>query len=57
MEEDDEGNDSLGPDLTGEHRRSSNGPSRWQVARVGEREEVERVGKKKELDSFFPAAL
>ena len=57
MEEDDEGNDSLGPDLTGEHRRSSNGPSRWQVARVGEREEVGRVGKKKELDSFFPAAL
>ena len=56
MEEDDEGNESLGPDLTGKHRRSSNGLPRWQVARIGERGEMGRVGKKK-LDSFFPAAL
>ena len=57
MEENDEGIDSLGPDLTGEHRRSSNGLPRWQVARVGERGEMGRVGKKKKLDSFFPPAL
>ena len=57
MEEDVEGIDSLGPDLTGEHRRSNNGLTRWQVVRVGEREEMGRVGKKKKLDSFFPPAL
>ena len=47
MEENVEGNDSLGPDLTGEHRRSGNGLPRWPAARVGERKEMGRVGKKK----------
>ena len=54
MEEDVEGIDSLGPDLTGEHRRSGNGLPRWPASRVGEREEMGRVGKKKKLFSFFP---
>ena len=57
MEEDVKGNDSLGPDLTEEHRRSGNELPRWPAARVGERKEMGRVGKKKELFSFFPAAL
>ena len=49
MAENDEGNDPLGPDLKGGHRRISNGGSRVAAAAGGERKEVGVGGKKRKL--------
>ena len=54
MEEDVEGNDSLGPDLTEGHRRDGKGPHGWPAAAGGERLGQGRRGKKRKL-GFFPS--
>ena len=56
MEEDDEGNDSLGPDLTEGHRRGYTGTLGWLAAGGRERRELGRGGKK-ELGFLPPGPI
>ena len=49
MAENDVGNDPLGPDLKGGHRRSPNGGSRVAAAAGGERKGLGVGGKKRKI--------
>ena len=57
MEENDEGNDSLGPDLTEGHRKSYTGAQGWPAAGGRERKELGRGGRKKELGFLPPVPI
>ena len=54
MEEDDEGNVSLGPDLTEGHRRGYTGAQGWPAAGGRERVELGRGGEEEERVRFLP---